>query len=813
MSTYEKLVSHLPGLYQPDAQDDTLFNRLLQEVGGNMDELRRDLTLLMQTHWFKTADKATYDPHFLRGRELAGLPRLNLQNPDDKRAIDDYPYLLDLARLGALLTIPPWREPVTLRENVEQYRQRLLRIIQIYRNGLGTLSALRAMVAAELPETATLPLPARQRSFTVEENAPFIGPLHSIQSLGLPQFELGPLMRWELANTSVRSVAPVVFIEGIAAGADTDATVRPMIERFSPTGVLENEGGLAGIGLGYSGTVAPGSVLKLQPGYGACLAGADGILLSAARTTQLGIDSWQLIPGAPTGDVQALLQTSDKMLWLACDNAGTQRLWRYDGNAWLQILATETLAPIHCLLQHQHQLLIGSDDGIAALDLFPDVANDFALTAFGNIGAQAVFAIEPRRNDTGTFYAGAANGLHELDSTGNITQTLLADTAIHAIAQSDTRLYFGGDAGVMQYQLQNQQFHYLSAEFESELDADWLPFAADALPDFTFGLPAVQSLALEPDSTLWIGSARGLARYRARHEQDLVYRNLLEAFPDLLDGAVTQIRADEHGCLWFTTAHGLLRFDGRDLARFDFVENRWQQLGQADQIYEGEDDHPRGPWRFQRTLNRWEFFDYRATQWTAFSQPPALPLQAITHLHFIDRVTAELGTLSGSDFSKTADVATSELTLHCKPDQTRIVTGGIPALPRMPQGDSVWRYLSLEPDDLVDGTDLPWWSVEGRLVPPPQHNPPYAGRFHHLDLLPYQLDRMVFSYNPAARIKFQWANQKPLRVIVRLQQRNSDDLIDPAILDRVWQGINRVRPAGVQVALAVGDTLVRGESV
>ena len=118
MSTYEKLVSHLPGLYQPDAQDDTLFNRLLQEVGGNMDELRRDLTLLMQTHWFKTADKATYDPHFLRGRELAGLPRLNLQNPDDKRAIADYPYLLDLARLGALLTIPPCREPVTLRENV-----------------------------------------------------------------------------------------------------------------------------------------------------------------------------------------------------------------------------------------------------------------------------------------------------------------------------------------------------------------------------------------------------------------------------------------------------------------------------------------------------------------------------------------------------------------------------------------------------------------------------------------------------------------------------------------------------------------------
>lgn len=814
MSIYEKLVSHLPGLYQPEDREDSLFNLLLKKVGGNMDEASRDLTVVMQSHWFQIADKATYDNHFLRGRQLAGLPLVNLQDADDQRSVEEYPYLLDLSRLGALVSVPPWREPITLRESVEQYRRRLLRIIEIYCNGLGTLPALRDMVEAELPENHLLPLPARQRSFSLEENAPFIGPLHSIQSLGLPTHELGPLMRWQLSNTGMRSVAPVVFIEGIAAGADTDATTSPLIERFSLNGVLENEGALLGIGLGYLGTVAPGEVLRLQPAFGACLCGGIGLQLSAACPSQVSIDGWQAIPGAPEGTTRALLQTTDKMVWLAIDNAGTQQLWRYDGKAWLQVLVDETLPAIHCLRQHRQQLFIGSDNGLAAMDLYPALADEFLSVGFGTIGAQPVFCLVPRRNRNNQFFAGTGNGLYALDESGKVTETLLTGTAIRAIAETDTTLYFGGELGVMLYQLQNQRFYYLSAEFESELADDWLPFAAEALPDPTFGLPAVQSLAMGDDGILWIGTAQGLARYRARHEGDLVYRNLLEAFADLVTGPVTQIEHDDHDYCWFTTSHGLLRFDGRDLGRFDFAANRWQQMGKAELRYADNQAGPRGPWRFHRTLNRWEFFDYRAKQWTAFSENSSLAPEAISHLLFIDRVIAELGTLSGSDFTKTADIDALQLALRCKPQHTRIVNGGIPALPRMPKGDSLWRYLSIEADDLVDPTKhLPWWSTEGRLVPPPQHEPPYAGRFHHLKLLPYQLENMVYSYNPAAKIKFQWANSKPLRVIVRLLQRDKDDVIDPAIIDRVWQGINLVRPAGVQVILAVADTIVRDDSM
>ena len=812
MSKYERLISHLPSLYRPEPGEENLFNLLLKELGGSMDQLSRDLTLVMQAHWYKTADKATYDPHFQRARELAGGQPLNLHSPEDRRLINEYPYLLDLARLGALVSIPPRREPVALRETVEQYRRRLLRIIEIYRNGLGTLKAIREMVTAELPESPELPLPARIRSFSLEENAPFIGPFKAVQSLGLPVDEIGPLMRWQLSNTGLQSVAPIVFIEGIASGAELDATTRPMIERFSPTGVLDNEGGLVGVALGYLGTVAEGDVLQLQPGYSACLCGDSGIFMSAVQTNQVALNGWQAIADAPAGKVCAALQTTDKMFWLAIDNSGSQQLWRYNGSNWFQVLTSETLAPIHCLQQRQHQLLIGQDSGLSTVELYPTVADNYQLREIAAYTGQAIFCCLPRRSKPNQFYIGSSDGVSVLDKSNEITETLLTGTTIRAIAENDISLYCGGDLGLIQLQYQSGRFFYLSAEFESELKDDWLPFEAGNLPTApTFGLPTVHALFVGDNGNLWIGTQFGLARYRARHEKDLVYRVLLESFTDLIDGKVSEIKQDEHGYLWFTSNRGLFRYDGRDLARFTLADNVWQQLGQADLRYNNDSVESRGVWRFQRTLGRWEFFDYQAKQWSVFPHSPELPEEPYSHLVFIDRVMAALGSLNGNEFSKSSEVDDSQLVVHCKPDHTRIVAGGIAALPRIPKGDSIWRYLSIEPEGLVESTDLPWWSMEGRLVPPPEHDWPYPGRFHQLDILPFQLDQMVFAYNPAARIKIQWASNKPLQVIVRLLKRSNNDVIDPAILDRVWKAINQVRPAGVQLLLAVDGDIVRGE--
>jgi hypothetical protein len=812
VSSYERLISHLPSLYRPEVNEENLFNLLLKELGITLDALGRDLTLVMQAHWCKTADKAAYDPHFLRGRELAGEPPAKRHDPKDQRLIAEYPYLLDLARLGALLSISPWREPVALRETVEQYRLRLLRIMQIYRNGLGTLPALRDMVTAELPENLHLPLPARKRSFSVEENSPFIGPFKNVQSLGLPVNEIGPLMRWQLSNTGTQRVAPIVYIEGIAATAERDATVRPMVERFNPTGLLPDEGGLAAVGVGYLGTLAADDVLKLQPGYSACLCGDGGVFMSAVQEKQFGIKGWHSLAGAPAGRVSALLQTSDKMLWLATEDGGTQELWRYNGSSWLQVLPGETLPPIHCLQQRQQQLLIGHAEGLAVVDLYPAGTGDYVRSEIAAYSGQAVFCCRPRHNMASHFYIGSSDGLTVLDESDSIGQTFLTGTAIHAVAESATGVYCGGDLGLMLYQHQGRQFYYLSAEFESEMADDWLPFETGNLPSgINFGLPPVRALLVEYDGSLWIGTEQGLARYRARHEKDLVYRNLLEAFVDLIDGSVTNMQRDEHGYLWFTTNRGLLRYDGRDLARFNLAEEVWQQLGQADLRYLNEQVGARGVWRYQRTPGGWQVFDYAMKQWAAFATLPDLPVEPFTNLVFIDRVVATLGSLDGQAFVPRTDVDSSLLVLRCKPDHTRIVEGGIAALPRIPKGDSTWRYVSVEAQGLVDGTDLPWWSVEGRLVPPPDHHAPYPGRFHDLPQLPLQLDQMVFAYNPAARIKLQWTDKKPLQVLVRLLQRNSNDVIDPAIIDRVWRGINQVRPAGVQLFLAVEGDIVRGE--
>jgi hypothetical protein len=47
-------------------------------------------------------------------------------------------------------------------------------------------------------------------------------------------------------------------------------------------------------------------------------------------------------------------------------------------------------------------------------------------------------------------------------------------------------------------------------------------------------------------------------------------------------------------------------------------------------------------------------------------------------------------------------------------------------------------------------------------------------------------------------------------VLVRLERQTPDEAVDPVVLDRVWAGMQQVRPAGVVVRLAVDEDIVRG---
>ena len=54
-----------------------------------------------------------------------------------------------------------------------------------------------------------------------------------------------------------------------------------------------------------------------------------------------------------------------------------------------------------------------------------------------------------------------------------------------------------------------------------------------------------------------------------------------------------------------------------------------------------------------------------------------------------DQVAADLGAWDGTTLADPVPVDGTELRMRCKPSETRIVDGGIPAVPRLPAGESV----------------------------------------------------------------------------------------------------------------------------
>jgi hypothetical protein len=141
--------------------------------------------------------------------------------------------------------------------------------------------------------------------------------------------------------------------------------------------------------------------------------------------------------------------------------------------------------------------------------------------------------------------------------------------------------------------------------------------------------------------------------------------------------------------------------------------------------------------------------------------------------------------------------------------ELRSVDGGIPALPALPPGRSVWRYLRREGEDAEASMNRPHWTSEGRLLPPPDAlQAAQEGRFSE-PLQPFSnFDQAAFAYRPAARVWMRWSGAQPFQVLVRIAA--GADWVDPAIVERVWTGIQQVRPAGVSVKLALNNEIVRG---
>lgn len=814
MSRFEAIRDRLPTLYRPEDGDESLLTQFLRAVASLLDEADGDSAVVLRSHWCRYADHALLNPYFLRRLELEKKP---LPAPGDP-SLAAFPYIYDLGRLAALLSLGPWREPPGLRELVEQYRLRIARVVALHSNGLGTPGAVRAMVEANLPADLQGPAEKRDRPFELEEFAPLVSRSLAVSQPGERPDMVGPLMRWTAWNDGTSAAPVTAYVQGVSPESGVDATIDPELELYSAGSAKVR------VAVAYQGTLATGQTLRLRPAYSSWLATERGVLRAesapaeSAPADPTAPGPWSGVPGAPTVAVTALFQSSDRALWVALDDGETGALYRYDGRKWVRALAGTP--GITWLLEDGQSLLVGIRKGLLRMPLYP--AGPFDASQVAGAGGDAVHALYRSRD--GSLWAGTAKGVLRSGKTGSWTPFVLGasvdtETQVFAVAQDDMgTMYFGTALGLFQYQPGAGHWYWYEGNATSDQVPDWRRFnpVEDELPseDDVF-LPPVTCVLRGPDESLWLGTEAGLARYVARAGRPLTYQTILEAFPDLTTGRVHAIREDERGNIWSCTERGLFRFDGRDMWHLE--AGAWTLLGRADTLYDGT-PRQRGHWRYVRSEGQWQRFDTAAGVWRDFTGPLRTTEEpAVAAVAWTDSVAADLGTWDGVAFASVSQVPTDDLMLRYKPDETRIVAGGLPAVPRAPAGTSLWRYLKLEPEGLVEHTLRPSWTVEGRLLPPPSAvTPPPPGRYD-VDAPPnssrFATDarQAVFAYNPCARVWLQWEARRPLTVLARLKKTSPSETIDPAILDRVWQGIQRVRPAGVRAMLAVEEQIVRGK--
>lgn len=734
----------------------------------------------------------------------------------------DSPWVDDLARIGSVLALPHWREPADEPESVEEYRARQRRVVALYADGLGTVSAIRRMVEAQLPLDGDAPPERQDRPYLFEESPALGREVLAAPTDGPPAGILGPLMRFGATNGGAGPVPVTLYVQGVAPVGDAiRATEKPVVELYAAGAERPR------LSIAYDATLAPGVTLRLRPAYSAWIGRARGLYraqsrpLADAPATLIPIVPWKKVTGTPPKVVMDLLQTRDRAVWAAFGEPSAS-LWRCNHNGWSP--AVTGLSEIHCLLEDGDTLLLGCDDGIRRIPLFPEGGAGFVPVKLGACAGRIVYALT--RLADGRLLAATETGAAVVASDAAATPFLLdgslgSETPVYALEQeADGTLYLGASKGLFLHRPASGETWWLANADVSDQVPDWQPFhpekhlAAEKNFPTEAGvfIPPVRCLHRGRDESLWLGTEAGIARYVARPTRGLTYTTVVQAYPDLVTGPVHAIHEDERGEVWFCTERGVFRYDGRDF--WQLSGKRWGQLGRADVRY-GAKPSPRPAYRYDRASATWQTRAEHA--WVPAHDPlRSSAEQPVRSVLWTDGVAADLGAWDGTTFTPSGDAAdASRLRMRYKPGERRIVTGGIPAVPRLPAGESVWRYLSLEPAGVEAPPLLPAWSVEGRLFPPPPGLPaPYPGRFdlalHGENGVDDGYDHAVFSYPPAARVWLEWSPRRTLTVLARLQRRRAGETIDPIVLERAWQGMRQVKPAGVRALLAVEETIVRG---
>lgn len=816
-SQIERLTALLPSLWRPQPDDRTLLADWLAAVGAAQGEAAAELQHVLRAHWADTADAALWARHYQAHRRERGLGPANVRAAADRAELQRYPWIRDLARLGALLDLPPWREPASLRENVEEYRQRLADVVDAWRLGLCTPDALRRLVDAALPEDMSAPLTRQRSRFSIEEPVALRG---AAQALTAPPSvqqgdHVAPLARWKIDSADTAGFVIVGAAPDGAPNPIIAATAAPMVERYTPGATP------VGIGVAWTGTLAADQALRLTPSRRVWLV-RDGKLLASPLETAANATRdpsangpWSEAASLPAGRIVALTGAVDGSLWAIQRTLQTWRVQRFNGSVFAPVETGAPAGPFHALCCSGDAAWLGTDAGLFRCALWPSSGGLRWQAVTGFSGAVRALAAH-----AGGVIAAGADGLSVIGADGSLAARRHAGLDLHAClcehdpASGAVRRDLIATANALFEWRAGRYWRYQGAAVSEHLP-DWQP---EATPDasMTSPLPPLATLAATADGSLWLGGPAGLARWHVADGEG----TRLEAFPELI-GAVHALTVDERGLLWIGADNGLFRFDGRDLARHDFDGATWIAEGRADTAYPTDfSAEPRGHWKYDRARSRWLRWRSRERRFGDAGLADRLGSEpALGAVLFAPTVRAELGSWDAASqrFTSSADLAADALRLRIKPDELRIVDGVAPWLPP-PSGrsDERWRYLQLtDPAPTPPAAGGDWWSKEGQLFPAPARRAAVPGHFRTDPVFATdpdgegQFGHAAFSYPPSARL---WALRRlppAAGIRIRLCQPDPGAAADPALAERVWNLIERARPAGVPLQLMVEGRIVK----
>ena len=151
-------------------------------------------------------------------------------------------------------------------------------------------------------------------------------------------------------------------------------------------------------------------------------------------------------------------------------------------------MALEDLPTLHCLSEDSRDLLVGTDEGLFQVPLYPAEAGSFAATAVPGLEDRAIHAI---LRAEGRWWLGTSKGISLLEDDGEVQpfalrEDLGTDVAVYAAHQGASgTLYFGTELGLFQYQPGTGQWHYYAGA-----EQDWEEFVHEVVPTMAGCCPA-----------------------------------------------------------------------------------------------------------------------------------------------------------------------------------------------------------------------------------------------------------------------------------------------------------------------------------